>query len=322
MGTSDVCHLRSIPRSLRLGSWLALPLLLLATASGHAAQPEREVGFVNLDFESGKEPWRVWYSDQRNYAGPRFPYAPDTSVAKSGKASMRIDATSIVGRAFVHQTTDQFKRGVRYELTYWLKVGSPEMADTCGIHLNLRRRGADGTRPMIGQVKPLTSARSDDNGWVFRQGCFVIEEPADFVQIGMYVRETVGTVWFDDIRMTEMPEGTLCIDSMPVYNPQQVELGHRMVQRFKALVRSRSPFLDRAKVYNELLVDAAFLAEDGRRLERCAHYLGAAGVVADATTETAVVQHIERELDELYQTYGRLFAAQKFYQFIISSAAA
>ena len=96
------------------------------------------------------------------------------------------------------------------------------------------------------------------------------------------------------------------IDGIHDYFPSQVELGEPMLKRFTDLVESDSPFLPRAKVYNQLLVDVAFLTEDGLRLERCAHY--SKGTVAGVSAETVAVQGIEAQLDKLYRLYGRLFA--------------
>ncbi len=309
MGMRFLCCCRSTPRHRGVPSLSTLFALLAATRC-LAAQPEPGVGYVNLDFESGRTPWRVWYCDDRNYTGPRFAYTVDTEVAKSGKASMRIEATRRDAGAFVHQTTDRFTPGVRYELTYWMKVSSSEMTGNCGIHFNRRQRQADGKTRMSGQIKPTMSTRPADDGWIYRRGSFTVDEPTDLLQIGMYVRDSVGTVWFDDIRISEKAEGTVHVDSMYAYYPEQVELGEAMVRRYRALARSHSPLIDGAKAYNELLVAAAFLADDEQRLRRCVHYLGSAGVTADVAAETAAVRDIERELDELYQMYGRLFVAK------------
>ena len=312
MGAGFLRHYRSMHPCRNLGPRLALPLLLLGTANGQPTRTGSALGYVNLDFEAGRRAWRVWYSDDRNYTGPRFKYGPDTDVHRGGDASMRIEATNPAAQVFVNQTTDQFRPGVRYELTYFVRVSSPVMAENCGILLNLRRRRAGGKTRMTGQIKPVMSGRKDDDGWIYRRGYFAINEDADLVQLGMYVRDTEGTVWFDDIHIKEVKkEGSLYIDSMYDYSPEQVELGQAMVRRFKRLVRSRSPFLDRAEVYNQLLVDSAFLAESGRRLFRCAYYLRGKGEPPDLTQERAAVREVESKLDELYKTYGRLFETQR-----------
>ncbi|NOZ21405.1 MAG: hypothetical protein GXP25_09990 [Planctomycetes bacterium] len=285
---------------------LFLSLLVLSAVVVRADGQDR-VGFVNLDFEQGKAPWGVWYSDDPNYAGPKFEYGPDTSVAKSGKASMRIIATSRDGRAFVCQTTDQFKPGARYELSYWLKVSDPEMAKTCVVNINLRKPRPDGKGLKMRGIRPDVFTHPGKDGWMLRRAVIDVDEDTKLMQIGLYVHNTVGTAWFDDVRLREWKGEQITVGSMYDYYPLQVELGQAMYRRFRKLVDTKSPFLDRAKVYNQLLVDVARLTEDTRRLQRCAFYLKGLGAETDVLAELDLASNIEKELDQLYQTYGRLF---------------
>ncbi|MBM4050805.1 MAG: hypothetical protein FJ279_37390, partial [Planctomycetes bacterium] len=219
-----------------------LASLLLLAACG-LSRADEAVGFVNLDLESGKEPWGVWYSDDPKYAGPRFEYGPDTTVAKSGKASMRIVATSRDACAFVHQSTDKFRPGAQYELSYWVKLTSPDMAKTCDIKINMRYPSEDGKGLRMKAVTPSLFSQPAEGGWTHRRGCFTVDKHIKFVQIGLHVRDVVGTVWYDDIRIREFTDGQVSVDSMYVYYPLQVKLEGDMVRRFGKLASAKSPFL-------------------------------------------------------------------------------
>ena len=285
-------------------SLLALAALALGIP---AAAAEQIPGFANLDFENGRSPWAVWYSDDRNYQGPRFEYGPDTSIYRFGKASLRIVATSRDGRAFVHQTTDKFRAGARYELSYWIKFSAAEMAPDCDVRVNILKRGGAGQDRKTRAENPVLFAQPGENGWIFRRGCFTVDADAVALQLGLYVHDTVGTVWFDDIRFRVMEGDRVSVDSMYLYYPVQVKLDGDMLQRFNRLAAQKSPLLDRAKRYNRLLVEVARAGEDARRLQRSAGYLSGMGKSAEIAAEMTHAQDAEDRLDELYQTYGRLF---------------
>ena len=145
-------------------------------------------------------------------------------------------------------------------------------------------------------------AQPGENGWIFRRGCFTVDADAVALQLGLYVHDTVGTVWFDDIRFRAMEGDRVSVDSMYVYYPVQVKLGAEMVRRFNRLAAAERAALDRAKQYNRLLVDVARAGEDARRLQRSAGYLSGLGSSAEIAAEMARAQDAEDRLDELYQS--------------------
>ena len=281
------------------GYSLAMALTAAVCAGG-------DVGFVNMDFESGKEPWGVWYSDAHDYSGSRFAYGPDTATAHSGRASMRIVATSREGRAFVNQSTEQFTPGVKYELSYWVKFSSPDMAQTCAINVNLRKPRPDGKGLTMRTERPTVFSTPGEGGWTLRRGMITVDADTKLLQIGLYVRDSVGTAWFDGVRLRKWSEGDVAVTGLYDYYPLQVKLGRDMAKRFGKLADAESPFLVRAKVYNQTLVDVAHLQEDARRLKRCAHYARA----ASAGRGLAQTKEVVAGLAKLYETYGRLFLAK------------
>jgi glycosyl hydrolase family 42 (putative beta-galactosidase)/carbohydrate binding protein with CBM4/9 domain len=276
-----------------------------------AAAPATDTGFVNLDFEAGKKPWRVWYSDSPDSPVVKYPYQVDTSVSHRGKASVRITATARGGRAYVHQTTERFTPGARYELSYWLKVSSPAMAGACQIDFNLRKPRPDGKGLTMRKIRPIPFAMPGKGGWVQRRAVFTIDKDAKFLQIGLDVHDTTGAAWFDDIRIRALEFGAIRVLSMYDYYPVQVKLQRDMARRYGKLASDHSPFLSRAKVYNRLLVDVARLTEDARRLDRSALYASALGRPIDVARDTTQARKAESELDRLYQLYGRRFVARE-----------
>ena len=131
-------------------------------------------------------------------------------------------------------------------------------------HLEARARRVEDRKTRT--ENPIVFAQPGENGWIFRRGCFTVDADAVALQLGLYVHDTVGTVWFDDIRFRAMEGDRINIDSMYVYYPVQVKLNGDVVRRFNKLVGQKSPLLDRAKQYNRLLVDVARVGEDARRL--------------------------------------------------------
>src|SRR5262249_7939908 len=287
---------------------LAFVCALLLTA---AARPAEPTGLGNLDFESGKDGWGVWYSDDPKYQGPRFEWAIDKETFRSGKASMRIVADDRKGRAFVHQSTRQFTRGARHELSYWIKLGSPEMYEHCAVTVNMVRAKPGGKERDLVQVNPVTFYEHGDNGWLHRRGFFIVDKDIDELQIGLSVKNTLGTVWFDDIRLTVVPPGEIRVESMYDYTPGRVDLGPDMVKRFEELRAKRPGVLDRAKVYNRLLVESAQLVDNMQRLARVAFYLEGHGKNVSVAAERDTVVEVEKQLDRLYQTDGKAFKEGK-----------
>ncbi len=103
------------------------------------------------------------------------------------------------------------------------------------------------------------------------------------------------------------------VESIYDYFPNKVELELAMQNRYLDLYNSDSPFLLRAASYNQLLVDSAFLVEEGRRLKRSVYYLNKMDKVIDISSEIYLVENAEKSLDDLYKTYGRLFVLKKMH---------
>lgn len=271
---------------------------------GRSSGADEPTGLRNLDFEKGKDGWAVWYSDDPRYLGPRFDWSIDSEPRRSG---LRIVADDRRGRIFVHQSTRQFAKGSRYQLSYWVKFSSQAMYEHCAVTVNLAKPRREGKGRDLVQINPVTFYKRGDNGWLHRTGFFMVDKDAEELQIGLSVKNTIGTVWFDDIRLSVVPAGEIRLKSMHDYAPGQVDLGPDMVKRFDDLRLKKSGFLERAKVYNRLLVETANLADELHQLVRMAFYLEAHGKSPTVQAEQDAVAQVEKQLDGLYLAYGHSF---------------
>src|SRR5262249_8994749 len=154
---------------------------------------------------------------------------------------------------------------------------------------------------------PVTFYKRGGSGWLQRTGFFIVDKDADELQIGLSVKDTLGSVWFDDIRLSVVPAGEIRVESMVDYTPGPRDLGLDSVKRFDDLRARKSGFLDRAKVYNRLLVETAHLSDELHRLSRAASYLQAHGKIESLARQEEAVANIEKRLDRLYLTYGKAF---------------
>ena len=295
-----------VPRAKRI---LIALLACLATAGiATRATGDDGLGFDNMDFERGTEPWAIYYGEDPE--APRFPWGLDADVVKSGKASLRIVACDYQGRATVHQSTTTLVPGRRYRVEYWIKVSDPEMAVHCDLKLNFRKPKADGQGEDLVSVVPAMLSEAGENGWSVRRGAFTVDKEAVSAQIALCVRDAVGTVWFDDVRLQDASQAEVRVESIYHYAPEQVQIGPAMVDRFSKVFQSRPDLIERAKVYNQRLVDVAQLTEQSRRLRRASGYLEEGGQTADISAELSASAQIEAKLNQLHQTYSRLLLSK------------
>jgi len=283
---------------------VAITLAAIASLSGGADGAD----LANLDFEDGTQGWAAWHSDDPNYKGPRLDWSIDKETFQTGKASLRVVADDRKGRIFVHQSTEKVRKGTRYELSYWIKFGAPDMYERCGVTINLRKPKKEGKGHDITQIEPFAFYKRGDRGWLHRRTFFVTDKDTDLIQLGASVKHTLGTVWFDDIRLTALPPGEIRVESMHEYTPAQVDFGDAMVARFQKARDKRPGLFKAARVYNQVLVESAQVAEEVRKLTRAAFYLDKGQTVKPEQEASAA---LEKRLDGLYLAYGRTFKEGK-----------
>ncbi|NUP99352.1 MAG: hypothetical protein HUU35_05795, partial [Armatimonadetes bacterium] len=264
-------------------------------------------GFTNLDFEQGAAGWGVWYSDNPTAPMVKYPYAADPTVAHEGRQSMRIEAPSEQGLAFVNRSAEGMQPGNRYEVSYWIRT-TPELDERAfKVQFNFRPAAADAGWVMQ-SASPLVTVRRTEGEWRFRAGSLSIPKDASTtIQLGLYLREARGTIWIDDIRIREIPASEYALADLWIYDPHRVELGNAPITKFNALKVAHPELVARAQRYNELLVSSADRKEDVRRVARLAGYglLDGAPAVALSTA----MDQAEVLLAAAYRAYGEAYLA-------------
>jgi len=246
-------------------SLLAVFFAFAATASA----ADDNAGFANCDFEQGVAGWGVWYSDDRNAVMTRYPYSADSTVARSGRQSLKIVAPDENGCAFVSRSSTTMKAGARYEVGYWFRK-SAEL-DERAFHVRFNFRPTDKKAGWkMKSLELLPTRRKAEGEWQYRAGYVRVPKDAGSpASIGLYLKEARGTIWIDDVQIREVKAGENVIADLWVYDPYRVELGGAPLKKFAALKERNDPILARAARYNETLVRSAF---EGGRAPLPAHW--------------------------------------------------
>ncbi|MHB8994873.1 MAG: beta-galactosidase [Armatimonadota bacterium] len=270
-----------------------LAVLLLACLSAAHGQIV-EIPALNM---ADKAKWTEWSGSTAHV----WDIVPD---GHGGKPALRILARNSNDDVMVMTETEKLQAGKRYAVTIWWRLEglSPEAQ----VDFRTIFRDKDG-KWLSGDDQHARSTTEQD-GWLKRQ--YRITPPPGTVSstLGIWVRETTGTIRVSDVTIEEMPEQQRTFDSMYDYDPEQVPLGMAPLDGFNALRTAKSPFLPRAMRWNEMMIRTGFLQEDLARAHRAAGYTGKAGRL---TTCDQTVKAILKDLDALQQTYGRLFDAKQ-----------
>jgi len=280
---------------------LAATTCWLAQAQEPAVQPEASPPplITNLDFSEGIEGWSAWSGTQPHA------WCLDTEVRHNGKPSLRIDATDRARNLMVMTATDRMKPGQTYAFDVWWRTAKLNRSHQVDFRVIFRDKDGKWLTGM--DLYPRLAKAAGE--WTLRS--YRTTPPATTAQVtvGVWVRETKGTVWVSDMSVAEAVRGQRTFDSMYVYDPFQVELGRAPITNFGKLKEAGSPFLARADRWNRLLVAVGFLQEDLTRARRAVLYAG-----RPDTELTAYAQAVDaalQELDLLQQTYGKLYHAGK-----------
>ncbi|MCU6709673.1 carbohydrate binding domain-containing protein [Paenibacillus sp. J5C_2022] len=160
-----------------------------------------------------------WYS--WNNANGSFTW--DASVRHSGSRSLKItNANQSANSTWYQQTTD-FIPGKHYEVSYWIKtdqVDGPNGAGR-GAYLNIQFFDANGVSlGARGGADAYSNVGTQD--WTYFVSDVTVPYGTATVQIGGYLYENSGTVWFDDIRFVEKPDVSIVGQSGMSYEADSV----------------------------------------------------------------------------------------------------
>ncbi len=149
----------------------------------------------NGDFEEPIEyPWKFWVDTD---AGAVANVTRDISDAASGTASARIDVTATSGIDW-HVDFAQYERSllrdVSYDLTFWAKSDQSR-----AITLSAQKSSPDWDN--YGLWRHVTIATA----WRPYTVTFQANAKVNDARIQFFVGESTGTVWLDDVRLSERP---------------------------------------------------------------------------------------------------------------------
>ena len=285
--------------------------LALTASSAAAVAGEANCGFANCDFEQGTDGWGVWYSDDPKADITRYAYSADTTVAHAGKQSLKIVAPDESGRAFVSRASTALAPGARYEASWWVRK-SPKLDEArFSVRFIFRPDDPKKAKWKMKTAIPVVFERKAEGEWHYRRGYFRVEKDAgQSVTLGLYLNQARGTLWVDDVRIRKVNPEENRIADMWLYDPYRVDLGRAPLTKFLALQEAKSPLLERAKRYNQLLVDMAFAKENVRRCLRINHYEHDAHA-AETQALDARMRQAEDQLAKAYRAYGQAYLDRK-----------
>jgi len=270
---------------------VALLVLGLATLTASGV----EISIANPSFEKPLRAWKVEFSPATYENSPA---KIDTSTVRAGKRSLRITSTNRFSEIIVQQTIQRETAGK--------KPGRCEI--TC--HILPKNQKARGGVLLIVSTD-MAKARFDKtlepvvvrdvrlkDGWIERTVRFT-PSPNPF-KLAVVIANYEGTVWIDDFHVRAIDSTKLQNDGLWYYDPRILDRNGRVTRRrFWKLLDTNSPFIERAKKYNDLLTDLAFLRDDAKRLERACAYSGSVAG-ADVSGET---ERLFEQVDAVNKAY-------------------
>ncbi len=272
-------------------------LCLLLPAGARAAEEQPLI--PNLDFSDGLKGWGAWTGTTEH------PWSLDAAVGHGGKPSLRIDAANRAGQVMVMANTDRLKPSERYALEVWWRL--EKMSTDPQVDLRVIFRDDKGGWLTGTDLYPISSQAEGE--WTRRRYRISTPARAAGASFGIWVRETTGVIRVSDMSVRPQPVGEFTIPSMYDYDPDAVLLGMAPLKKFQNLKETNSPFLARAKRWNQLLVNVGYWQEDVSRARRVLLYAGRKE--GDLAAHVRALDAALAALDRLQQTYGRLYVAGK-----------
>jgi len=260
-----------------------------------------EITIANASFEGAAKPWRVSYS-KTTYK--KIPALLDRSRAHRGKSSLCIRSVNEYSDVIVSQDVEYRAQGDgrgRFEITCFLY---PENRRLRGSVLLVVSKDPAKERLDAALQPDIVCDRAQKDGWIRRTIRFS-PRPGTF-KLAVVLAGYVGKVWVDDFRVKKLDAAKLQEDGIWFYDPTILDKhGMTTRRRFWKLLDAKSPFIERAREFNRLMTDVAFLRDDLNRLERARTYLGYptnAALSKEAAALLARLDAINRAFTRCYRT--------------------
>ena len=147
----------------------------------------------NGDFEKGLLPWRALGRGSTAKV-----------EARDGARALRFDAKEFTGLHVYQRVRVDPRR--RYRLSLRARTGEKGLTGYFFTHvLPFNKHHTPLGWVSADHANEFTYVTGRTHGWVERQQEFSLRADADSVVIYLYVRDTIGTVWVDDVRLAPLP---------------------------------------------------------------------------------------------------------------------
>jgi len=257
----------------------------------------------NGSFERGLYKWHVRFSE-RTY-GKEAPAVVTEAVKRDGKQSVCITSTNPDSLIQIINRIPRLAGG-RYEISCFLRLEKPSLRDGVNLFVSARSR-ADVRGAEIALKSTFVDDTPQKDGWRRQAIRFEVPPSGKSVQLGVEVIHYVGKVWVDDFRLTRC-EGKLENDGLWFWDARQPnDDGMAPRLRLFDMIEKKSPWVDRAQRYNDVLVEAAFARDRLGQLERAWVYNAAK---PDESLRTRVARLYEL-FDKLDRSFVDLYVDKK-----------
>ena len=250
----------------------------------------------NQDFEEAEIGWSLWPEHSESKVDL------DATVAHHGKQSLRVVAIRPSDRAIVNTTTETFEKGVLYRITVFVRK-EKRVGDSAISYFINYRGGPDKSIQSRAFPVQLRKTPEPEGEWTRWRGLFVVPDNITQWQFCLGVERTVGTVWFDDIRIENLGKPEALKPDVWTNLTIGVEIRGGPLRRFVKHQKDNDRVYKMATRYNGLLFKSAFAEKELRDLERVRFYAGASA----PDDARGLFKASEDALNSAYLAYAQAF---------------
>lgn len=269
--------------------------LLLASAGRLVAAPLAGV-LPNAGFEEAALGWSLWPD------GSGTAVTIDTTVARTGKQSLHLQARASDDRMFPNAPATGLTPGGIYRVTCYVRRGLSVAREAVTVHWNIRTAGPAPVSQRLLPMMPEWQAEGDWERWA---GIFQLPANADTVQFCLGLQEAVGEVWIDDLGIAEARGDAALAPSVWRTLSIGVEIGGAPQRRYNAHKAANGVVYQISSHYNRLMFRQAFAEDALRQAERHCRHAGQPVPAALAESLAAM----EKALEGAYDAYVAAFAS-------------
>ncbi|OKI35290.1 hypothetical protein A6A25_24425 [Saccharothrix sp. CB00851] len=166
-------------------------LVTLAAHASPQAAADEPVVVVSSTFDDGTaQGWTPRASEA---------VAPSTAVARSGTHSLAVTGRDQSWQGPTLNLLDQAQKGIRYDLSVWVRLAAGEAATQARLSVERRTAGT----PSYDQVVGDTAVTAD--GWVNLRGSYTLAADVDFLSTYVELGSATASLHIDDFSLSYTP---------------------------------------------------------------------------------------------------------------------